>query len=40
MKTYNYLGLCLAGSFGLSAMPGQGAQLEKKQPEKNNRILS
>ena len=32
MKKYNYIGWCMAGSLGLSAMPGQAAQPEKKQP--------
>ena len=32
MKKYNYVGWCMAGSLGLSAMSGQAAQPEKKQP--------
>ena len=32
MKKYNYVGWCMAGSIGLSAMSGQAAQPEKKQP--------
>lgn len=29
---YHYLGLCMAGCVGLSSLPGQAAELEKKQP--------
>lgn len=32
MKKYNYVGWCMAGSLGLSAISGQAAQPEKKQP--------
>lgn len=31
MKKYNYLGLCMACIIGLSAVPGQAAQPDKKQ---------
>lgn len=34
-EKYNYVGWCMAGSLGLSAMSGQAAQ-----PEKSNRISS
>ena len=30
MKKYNYVGWCMAGSLGLSAMSGQAAQTGKK----------
>ena len=32
MKKYNYVGWCMAGSLGLSAISGQAAQPEKKEP--------
>ena len=36
MKKYNYVGWCMAGSLGLSAMSGQAATNRKK----SNRISS
>ena len=40
MKKYNYIGWCMAGSLGLSAMPGQAAQPEKKTTALSNPIIT